>query len=216
MVLTAQIQANQFHQSTVKESSLPKTTFNRRRVLVAAFVLALLAVAAAVVVLAGKPAAPVKATFVAFSKSTDDGAPLVVLRLTNESNRTFRLWSYDNMETLLSQFRYRSSTNEISLTKEDRSYYSLTSLQLLPFSGTTCQVRLPKDGRSGWPGVCCFIERTVAPGLRGKAQTLWWRLRPPRLEFTLAVCDREIQCPRMLPDGTIEPARLLSPIEPKR
>ena len=191
----------------MKESSLPKTAFNRRRVLVAAFVLALLAVAGVFLMPTGEPADPVKGTFVGFSKSTNDGAPLVVLRLTNESARTFFLTSIDNMETLSGGFRCSSSTNEITLTLG--SFSSVISFPLLPFSGTTCQVRLPKDGRSGWPGVICDIGPQRASGVRGKIQTLWWRLRPPRGEFNWAACDREIQCPKVLPDGTVEQPRLV-------
>jgi hypothetical protein len=193
----------------MKEHSTPKPSFTLRRVVAAAVaVLALMAVAGAFLMPLGDPADPVKATFVGFSKSTNGGAPLVVLRLTNESNRAFSLLSYDSLETVLGGVQYRSSTNEISLIITPTG--SVISFPLLPCSGTTCQVRLPNDGGSGWPAVRCVIGPKPAFGLRGKIQSLWWRLRPPREESVVyAVCDQEIQCPRMLPDGTVEPPRLV-------
>ena len=48
------------------------------------------------------------------------------------------------------------------------------------------------------------------------AQSFWWRVRRPHFDIVRAMCDQEIQCPLLRPDGTVEPPRLLPLPEKKR
>lgn len=193
----------------VNEDSTPKRCFKRRRVFATAAALLVLTVAGVIGLLIGESAAPVKAKFVGFSTSSN--GPVVVLRVTNESARAFILSSLNNFETVVGGFRGRSS-NDFVVNFEPKGS-PMYSLPFAPHSESNCQVRLPMDGGVGWPAVQCVFDPTPGSDFRGRIKKLWWRIRPPgvmSLKFTWAVCDQEIHCPKSLPNGAIEPPRLVS------
>lgn len=79
-----------------------------------------------------------------------------------------------------------------------------------PGQDTKATVDLPSDGRTGRVAVAYVMPNTALPPLLKRVETLW-RRQWPRVAKTNWVADEQlIQCPKKLPDGTVEPPRLLS------
>lgn len=197
------------------ESAEPKSNFMRRRVLGGTVgVVLILALAVLYFVLFREDSTVlVKVTFLRFDQSRSGKATMAVVRLENKSNERICLPSYDNSETICGHLILPGATNTLVLTMPGNA---MTPVLLAPFSVSTSCISLPMHGAVGRLAVSGSVMPRSGTGLIGRARLLWWQLRPPAVHDFLAESDQDIQCPRVLPDGTVEPPRLLPAAERQR
>jgi hypothetical protein len=199
------------------ERVAPKSKFTRRRVILGAAALGL-ALAVALVgfgVFGGNSSGSVKATFVRFEKSADGSSFLAVLYLTNETAMDFVLLETDEGGAVAGRFHSRSSNVECWLGRRNGES-AFESYNFKPHSARTVRVPVPDDGSTGRVEVSLVTSKLNPTVPLGRLRQ-WWRSNVPlREKKPEALCDQAIQCPRVLPDGTLEPPRLLSAPEANR
>ncbi len=83
-------------------------------------------------------------------------------------------------------------------------------LHQYPGQDTKATVDLPLDGRTGRVAVAYVMPNTALPPLIKRVEILWRRWWPRPAKTNWVADERVIQCPKKLPDGTVEPPRLLS------
>lgn len=197
------------------DSEAPRPFFTRKRLIAGAVGLLLLLTVAALRlgVFGGHPMEPVKVTFLKFEQSRDGKAAVAMVKLENTSKETITFCSVDKLETLYGQFIPRDGTNSFYLPLSDGMAMRTDGTNLAPHSVSTNRILLPMDGSVGQFAVFGYVLPRNRTGLLGRARLLWWRIRPPELSEVWATCGQEIQCPKRLPDGTVEPPRLLPTAE---
>ena len=79
-----------------------------------------------------------------------------------------------------------------------------------PGQDTKATVDLPADGRTGRVAVAYVMPNTSLPPLIKRVETLWRRWWPRPAKTNWVADEQVILCPRKLPDGTVEPPRILS------
>ena len=195
------------------ESAAPRPFLTRKRLIAGAVGLALILAVAGLVfgVFEGDSSGAVKVSFVRFEKSEDGKVTLAVLRLTNGTARP--LWVHQvnyPPELIFYKFASLSPTGEVTWTMP-----GVRGMQfvLYEFTEVTHKVRLPEDGRAGRASVFCEMLPKKLPSLLSEARELLWIVYKPNLKAVWAECDQEIQCPRLRPDDTVEPPRLLPAAE---
>jgi hypothetical protein len=129
----------------------------------------------------------VKVTFVEFGPQLDRGTK-VVLNLTNASAQPFIYLRDTCIMMERGGFVSQSSTGRVVWIQPQVGPSFRTVLP--PGQATNMSVFLPNDGRTGRVGVLLPKDRSEP-------------------EFHLVECNQQIQCSRVLPDGTIERARLI-------
>jgi len=157
----------------------------------------------------------VKARFVGFEKSADRSSFLAVLSVTNETELEFMLIDTGSGGTVLGQFHSQTGKGEGWLGMGTMADVGWPPSCLAPHAAVEVKIPLPNHGHAGRVEVCLGTKRIVPSGPLGRLRE-WARYRLPlRKKTPQAVCDQETQCPRVLPDGTVEPPRLLSATEAK-
>jgi hypothetical protein len=199
------------------EIEAPKPIFTRRRVLAGVVGLGLVLAAAGLMFgwFDQTPEVQVTASFAGFTRSTNDGSYLAMVRLTNMSRKTCYLGPLDEPGSAFGGVDIGVKSNEfLCATKSPRGTVTM-SILLTPGSQTTQHVALPLSAERGRVAVSLFMSERRLPALLDKLRNSWRDLSQRRPQ-SWAVCDQEIQCPRLLPDGTFEPPRLLPAAERQR
>ncbi len=198
------------------EHGVPTFKFTRRRVLTGA--VALVLILSVVGLLFGRfdqaQTAQVTASFAGFTRSTNDGSYLAMVRLTNMSKNTCYLCPLDEPGSVFGGVDIGVKSNEVICAKSPRGTVTM-SILLTPGSETTQHVALPFSAERGRVAVSLFTSERRLPALLDKLRNSW-RDFSQRRPQSWAVSDQEIQCPRLLPDGTFEPPRLLPAAERQR
>lgn len=192
------------------EPATPKPFFTRRRVIAGALVLSV------IVAVMGlgfgaferKPDRALELKFVRFGQSDDGKVETGVFLLINHSTRPFWFpWS-SNAGSMRTENMPRAASRErdrFLFWPSGGSFYMLK-----PSCTQTCSMLLPMDGKPGRAEVHGQLLPTHIPAPLQFFRKIWWKVRPPSLHAAWAVSDQRIQCPKLLPDGTVEPPRLLS------
>jgi hypothetical protein len=188
-----------------------KSWLTRRRVFAVAFLLVVVLAVAGLVFWTsnGNPEQPVKATFV----QSEGTGTLAVILLTNGSRSP--LWVHeandpsDNDKSEL-VIRYKivshSPTGEVTWTTPQQLGLQCV---LEEFSAFSYKIKLPTDGRTGHVAVLYETLPKKLPAFLDAARDVWWLVHSAQLKSRWVECEQEIQCPRVLPNGTVEPARLV-------
>jgi len=168
----------------------------------------------------GDSTGALKVTFVRFEKSDDDKARLAVLVVTNRSERDYFIFTGRKAECTYSitsdrtwgspycKIVPRSSTGSLAPKEATEA---LGGQWVLPASSEfQLIVRLPEDGQQGHVALYCERLPKKLPRRLSEARELIWKVYDPPYKPAWAMSDEEIQCPKRLPDGTVEPPRLLS------
>ncbi|HEU0009050.1 MAG TPA: hypothetical protein VFT34_04455 [Verrucomicrobiae bacterium] len=199
------------------ENPAPKPKFARRGVILGAAGLALVLAVALVGFgpFDGNSRGSVKATFVGFEKSADNNSFRAVLCVTNETELEFVILDTDSDGGVLGRFHSPRGNDEGLLGIGTMAEVGWPPANLMPHAARVVKIPLPNHGHAGRVEVCLGTKRIMPSGRLGRLRE-WARYRLPlRKKLPQAVCDQEIQCPRVLPDGTVEPPRLLSATEAK-
>jgi hypothetical protein len=195
------------------EIAAPKPIFRRWLVLAGAVGVALILALLGLVfgVFEGDSKGAVKVSIVRFEKSNDGKATLAVLLLTNGTDRWLQVHEINNPSGLIFyKFISSSPTGEVVWTPPGPRGGQFVLEEHYAFH---FKVSLPEDGRAGRISMFCeMLPKKLPPGL-SHARELMWNVYYPALKEVWAVCDQEIQCPKRLPDGTVEPPRLLPAAE---
>lgn len=184
--------------------------FTRRRILGAAVVLGLALVVAGIVFgwFGRQPAGPFLCTFEGFEKSVDGTSIVAVVTFTNWSNRTFSFAILDGGTLCEAEF-FATNFYDGGQPWRAQPGTNKTFREYGPKSVARLTVPLPQDGRLGRIALCM--------GARSRPASAWLTRLRVRLgakglrsgtEF-LVMFDEVIQCPRALPDGAIEPPRVV-------
>jgi hypothetical protein len=154
-----------------------------------------------------------KAMFVRFESSSDGTNTFAVLLLTNRSNQTFTLFKDGNSDKVFGEIRGRISTGKLEDTV--RLGGNAVPFSLEPGSSATFRVQLPQTGKVVHLAILYIVPARKVPRLLAPVQLFCWRVFATKF-VRWAVCDQEIQCPLLRPDGTVQPPRLLSTKEMNR
>lgn len=205
----------EFQRMTESADAKPKLT--RRGMILGAAGLALIVA----VVLVGlgvfgpNSAGSVNATFMGFEQSADKSTFLAVLHLTNETTMELLLFETDETGAVPGRFHSQPDNGECWLGMKI-GHNAFESLNFEPHSARVVKVPLPNNGSKGrvevWLGTMELFPTSPLGRLR-------LRLRsniPFREKKLQAVCDQDMQCPLVLPDGTVQPPRLMSARERKQ
>ena len=198
------------------ESAARKPFFTRRRVVAGAIAVVVIGVVAGVLGLFDQDStASVRLTITRLDGEDTSRPARALVTVSNLSATTSHLISFGR-PGLVDQLRHPGfPTNALDWTPK-HSRRALEYEFLSPQKSGQAYVDLPDDGRVGSVPVGCLTQVRRLPAILDKVRQLWWRIRGYREEFVWIICDQEIQCPKPLPDGTVEPPRLLSKPEGKR
>ncbi len=198
-----------------------KRFFTRRR-LVAGGVPLLLALAVSVVLWRPQSVlCDLKLEFVTFDTSADGELDYAVLKVRNESSRTWVLLAPQELRSLknadevsptfqaLGRFTTGPSTGENG--RASRNYIGGGAVHFLK-TNTVEQVavRLPRMGEKGWVEIFCWTPPKLRRGPLEVVQHLWWLVRPPTAFWVWVRCEVPIECGRERSDGGWTPPRVLS------
>ena len=198
-----------------------KRFFTRRR-LVAAGVPLLLALAASMVLLRPQSVlCDLKLEFVRFDTSADGELDYAVLKVRNESSRTWVLLGPQQLRSLKNEDevspifqalgRFTNSPSTAENGRASRSYIGGGNVHFLK-TNTVEQVAvaLPQMGEKGWVEIYCWTPPKVRRGPLNLLQRLWRRVRPPRALWVWVRCEVPIECGRERSDGGSTAPRVLS------
>jgi hypothetical protein len=141
-----------------------------------------------------------KTTFVRFENSSDGTNNFAVLFLTNSSDKTFTLFKERNSDRIFTECIPAGTMGE-----GVRAFH----FSFGPGSSATFHVQLPQTGKVVHLAVLYIVPARKVPRLLVPMQMFWRRVFRPKL-VERAVCDQDIQCPLVLPDGTVDPPKLVS------
>lgn len=196
------------------ENVAPKPRFKRRGVILGSAALVLV-LAVALVVFGGNSTGSVRIALMGFEKSADKSSFLTVLYLTNETSMDFVLLETNEGGAVVGRFHSQSDYAECWLGRRNGEN-AFDSFNFKPHSARLVRVPLPNDGRTGRVEVCLGTVSLMPSGAVGRLRQ-WWRSKVPfRQKTPQALCDQVIQCPLLLPDGTVLPPRLLADPRSKR
>ncbi|MEY2409135.1 MAG: hypothetical protein QOF48_1805 [Verrucomicrobiota bacterium] len=192
-------------------TAIHKSQVLRRRLIAGAIILVVLPTVAAVFgVFDGRPTEQVRAALIGFEQSDDDQSILGIVVVTNMSSKVVRLLTAHNFASVYCRFVTRSSTGDVVWAPlPSSSSQASGTYDVPPRSEARDYVRLPNDGRKGRVMVILLGAQQKLPSFLASLRRAWWKLRPPRSQSFLVQCDEEIECPRLRPDGSVEPPRLL-------
>jgi hypothetical protein len=162
-----------------------------------------------------------KLEFVRFDTSADGELDYVVLKVRNESSRTWVLLAPQELRSLknedevspifqaLGRFTNGPSTGENG--RASRSYIGAGAVHFLK-TNTVEQVAvpLPQTGEKGWVEIFCWTPPKVRRGPLSLVQHLWWRVRPPTALWVWVRCEVPIECGRERSYGGSTAPRVLS------
>jgi hypothetical protein len=195
-----------------------KSKFTRRGVILGASGLVLILAVAGVGfgLFGGNSTGSVSTTLVGFEWSADRNSFLAVCYLTNETELEFLLVDIGSASAVLGRFHSQTGNDVGWLGMGTTADVGWPPSNLQPHAALTVKIPLPNDGHTGRVEVCLGTRRLVPSGPPGRLRD-WLRYHLPlRKKMPRAICDQSIQCPRVLPDGTLEPPRLVSASERKR
>jgi hypothetical protein len=207
--------------ATTAEYPAAKRFFTPRRVVAGAVAL-LLAVGVSVALWRPQSVlCDLKLDFVTFDTSADGELDYAVLKVRNESSRTWVLLAPQELRPLknadevspmfqaLGRFTTGPSTGENG--RASRNYIGGGAVHFLK-TNTVEQVAvpLPRMGEKGWVEIFCWTPPKVRRGPLNLVQHLWWRVRPPTALWVWVRCEVPIECGRERSDGGSTPPRVLS------
>ena len=192
------------------ESATPRPFFTRRRVIAGAVGVMM------IVVVAG----------LGFGVFNPNSSGLMEVRIdgfkTDRLGRTSALITVSNSSRRTDFHIYNGTFSDGGPGKSPGTFTNILSwtpsgptrmadyLHQNPGQDTKATVELPSDGRTGRVAVAYVMPNTALPPLLKRVETLW-RRQWPRVAKTNWVADEQlIQCPKKLPDGTVEPPRIIS------
>jgi len=182
-----------------------KPVFTRRRVVVATVLLVpMLAVAVLVFGLFSENSdKPMTVTVIGFEQWMDSTPAVAVVRIENISNQQLCLTPEYTPNTLRVMLRRYDS--------EGLAYVPFGSpYELDPSGVVTGMVQLPEDGRVMQIKFRGVVEPRKLPRYLAIARELLYRIRGAERRVVSVESEQLIQCPRLLPDGTVEPARVVT------
>jgi hypothetical protein len=200
--------------------------FTRKRFIVVALVLVAVLAVLGFVFGVFDAEEPVKVTFIGFTNSAEGKFNLAKIELKSAS-RQIAYWPaidpglgvpvFDlDAPWIIARFRSRSATGEVIW--ESGFWRPNPTATFAPPADAElpAYIELPTDGRTGRVEVFYWH---VKPAWSVDSWKPSGRRANPLSGSYLgrwAVCDQVIQCPRMRPDGTVEPARLVQRGEKER
>jgi hypothetical protein len=187
-----------------------KPLLTRRRVIAAAVLLVLVLVMAGLVfgMFDSDSVGRVRATVVGFEEQPNQKSTVAVVTLSNGSHRTVVLGiAFD--WNVCAGFRSPAPTSAVGWLPPLYVLRSLSLCSFPPGAVWTNRAALPQDGRSGWLAISYSEQPHRLPAFLKPLDVIGCKLRPPRTTNFDAICDQEIQCPLVLPDGTVQPPRLM-------
>ena len=192
------------------EPDATKSRGTRRRVVMgAAGSILLLALARLVFVLCASNATPVRVSLEGFESSVDGTKSFALLNLRNQSKGICISFVYEMSESVHGGIDFGPRTNRVmdeSVTVGGAG----VPVVLTPSSRAIVKLLLPRTGVRGRPGVWCLVTEERKSGITGWLRNQWRRYFPRADLYAWCVSDQELQCPGLRPDGTLEPARMLS------
>ena len=202
----------------IMEKAVPQPKVTRRALIKASAGLALILAVALVGfgVFDGTSKGPIEAQFVRFDRATNGYATRAILSLTNKSGKPVGSFDKDGIGLVSCRFFSHNPTGEVVWHAYHYGYGSIGGgkFDLRPHSRVEATATLPEDGRTG--RVALVLQMPIPPVWIIRTRRLFGLRRLDLPEEKFVISDQEIQCPRVLPDGTVEPPRLLSAAETKR
>lgn len=192
------------------EPATPKPFITRRRVIAGAIgVLAIVAVMGlGLGVFDLNPAKGLKLDFVRFDKAQGDQSTVAVVRLINTSGTDFVFLQQTNNHEIWVVFSGKDQKLQQSWTVPyTPGGFTITNLS--PHSEVTREAQLPTDGRVGRLRITYHSREDFLTAHRG-IRSVFRRLLPLNENRYTLTCEQWIQSPKKLPDGTVEPPRLIS------
>ena len=160
-----------------------------------------------------------KLEFVGFDISDDTELDYAVLKVRNESSRTWVLLAPQEMRSLknvgevspivqaLGRFTTGPATGENG--RASRTYIGGGAVHFLRTNSVEqVAVSLPQMGEKGWVEIFCWTPPKVRRGPLNVVQHLWWRVRPPRAFWVWVRCEVPIECGRERSSGERTPPRI--------
>ena len=149
-----------------------------------------------------------------FDRATNGYATRAILSLANMSGKVVGSFDNDGVGVASCRFLQPNPTGEV--VWKNPAQTGGDKFVLRPRSQLEVAASMPEDGRTGRVAVVLTLQKPAPPNWLARIRG-YLRISPPSLiEERFVICDQEIQCPLVLPDGTVEPPRLLSAPDPKR
>ncbi len=198
------------------QSAAPRPIFRRWLILAGAVGLALILAVLGLVfgVFQADSTGALNVSFVRFEKSEDGTDNLAVLLVTNQTQKDYSVFLDGETRWAFCKIVPRCPTGSVAdKTPSAANAITWALPGCFEFEYT---VRLPEDGQQGHMALWCERLPQKLPRLLNEARKLMWNVYDPPRKPVWAVSDEEIQCPKRLPDGTVEPPRLLPAAERPR
>jgi hypothetical protein len=200
-------------------SQAPRSFFTRKRLIAGAVLLVLMAAVAGLVfgVFEGDSTGALKVSFVRFEKSEDGKGTLAWLLVTNQTKSDYYVW----VERLAPESSFcmiipSSSTGTLAPKWPIEPMPFGLQRKLDGFLAFRFGVHLPEDGQKGYVALNCERLPKKLTRILSEAHKLMRIVYDPPQRPVWVLSDEEIQCPKRLPDGTVEPPRLLPVAERQR
>jgi len=156
---------------------------------------------------------PIEAKFVRFDRATNGYATRAILSLANKSGKLVGSFHKDAVGVVSCRFFTHDPASEAAW--KNPHVIGGGEFTLLSHSQIEVAASMPEDGRAGRVAIVLTLNRPPPPAWLSRIR-MQLRFRQPALtEEHFVICDQAIQCPLVLPDGTVEPPRLLSAPESK-
>ena len=192
------------------EPARPKPFFTRGRVIaVAVLVLVIMTVMGwCGWMLFGRYEGPLAVVFDRFEQRQTQSGWMAKVWLTNISNTATCRLHYPRTFGQPARFFARFPQDEVINVRTNP--FSIFYGTLTPHTSVPMYVSLPADGSAGWLAVAYTKPNRPWPSWMNKGVAWWERHVPPSARIEWGVGREKVVCPRKLPDGTVEPPRLLS------
>ena len=200
---------------TMTESAAPRPPLRRTRLIAGAVVLVLILAVAGLVlwVFEGNSTGALKVHSVRSEKSEDGVANLAVLLVTNQTKRDYSVFLDRKWWRAFGRIVPRCPTGSVEAKRPSAT--NAITWPLPSFSESEYEVQVPEDGQEGHLALYCERQPKKLPRVLNEARKLMYKVYKPPHKSMWALSDQEIQCPRVLADGTVEPPRLLPAPKPQ-
>ena len=146
--------------------------------------------------------------FLDFAEPQRDGTRRALFIVSHRSDKAGDLFISDPPFPADSSFFSQTSTGWV-VWREAKGQ-GTSSPHIRPRSPVTVVVSLPQDGRTGVVAAPCWIEKARGPAPLKPFRWLVPGAFKTERHLIWTICPQEIQCPKRLPDGTVEPPRIIS------